>query len=928
LDYSTEERPEPPANFTRQKIDATFIRSSARFDALEKQTQQILGAITNTRENLTQDGVLEFLTRMICRAEAANQDEHLKTREMIAELIRKEDPSSTVDVITARIEMLSVDTEQEELLRRSIQKRILEMLKYPEMTNRYEQLVESHPKTFDWIFCSSDKWEFPWTDFGKWLKESQGIYWINGKPASGKSTLMKHIYDDKRTAKYLREWSRGKDGGIQRTRPCCLATFFFWSTGTPLQKSQEGLLRALLFQILGQHPDLIPLVFPTQWAELYTDTLSLGRELVPDAWSSRQLHNAFERLIQQTQYSLNICFFIDGLDEFSGDTEQLCLFFKRLSNMSANTKICLSSRPWVEFKDNFQGCASLRLQDLTANDISTYVNDKLNGSAAFTQLAARDEYLASKLTKEIMERAEGVFLWVKIVVRLLLKGINNKDTAPQLWTRLKSFPTELNGLYETMLSQIEPIYLDWASKAFQCMVASVQLSSDPFRKSTFPAPEVISTQAGADGSNAGVAPLRLIEFSFAFQEDYDLNNKMVLTVDQLISKLQETVLHITARCAGLLEVEGPRTLYGLYASFREIRWMHRTAHDFVRGCKIWTTSIDDDCFRDPFVCSLLMKGSLISIKEFAGKDVERDKKIGDEMFTAALGQEEALISNAMTYAYHANGHSPTRSIRSKLLAGIRAVDELFGISPLPFGSEVLEKATIYCLSDFVEDTLSEDEPRARTKSAQSLLSLLCSMQRFTSTQYPYPTRSIIECLLQMSNFPPRHTVEFQERDWKIWKTKFPGVLGGSIKKGKGGDRKLAPREVSCLIETQLSIIQAFLKADVDPTDSLEYLPRHFVLQIETMQAAVEKSLQFYRDNPSKHKGATITVAIALDHVRLALRDEVSSLSNGRGSAKKRKLHSGERQEVSMLSDDSEPGEGILEEKSVDRGKRLKLREDN
>jgi hypothetical protein len=452
----------------------------------------------------------------MCRSEAVNLDEHGKTRQMIVDSRQKApqsyaSSSSGVDVITAQIEMLSVGNEEEELLRRTIQRAILGLLHYPNMTDRYEHLVDAHPQTFDWIFCNSDEWQFPWTDFGKWLRAGQGIYWINGKPASGKSTLMKHIYDDRRTQGYLQQWSQKRTAG---TVSFCLATFFFWSTGTVMQKSQDGLLRSLLFQVLGQYPELIPLVFPVRWAQFYSGKLSLGQEVHPDPWSSRQLHDALERLIRQTQYPLNMCFCIDGLDEFSEDTEQLCLFFKRLSAMSDNLKICVSSRPWVAFKHNFEGGASLRLQDLSANDISTYVHDKLNASVAFTQLAARDEDLTSKLTKEIVARAEGVFLWVKVVIRILLQGVNNWDTIPQLLARLESLPTELNDLYQLMLTQIEPIYFDWASTAFQIVVASSQLTYDPFRESTSVASPGITT-AEQNESYVGVMPLTLIEFSLA-----------------------------------------------------------------------------------------------------------------------------------------------------------------------------------------------------------------------------------------------------------------------------------------------------------------------------------------------------------------------------------------------------------------------------
>jgi hypothetical protein len=894
-----------------QNIDDARIQSSKRFDSLDMQTQGILEAITNSKENLSHD-LFEFLTRLICRSEAANRDEHHETRQMIADLRQSCQSWSSTDSITAEIEMLSVGYEEEQLLRRTVQKSVLELLHYPNMTDRYEHLVEAHPQTFDWIFCNADEWQFPWTDFGKWLRDGQGIYWINGKPASGKSTLMKHIYDDRRTQDYLQQWSRKKAAG---TVPFCLATFFFWSTGTVTQKSQDGLLRSLLFQVLGQQPELIPLIFPVRWAQLYSGKLSLGQEVHPDPWSSRQLHDALERLIRQTQYPLNICFCIDGLDEFNGDAEQLCIFFKRLSAMSDNLKICVSSRPWVTFKHNFEGGASLRLQDLSANDISTYVNDKLKASVAFTQLAARDKDLASKLTNEIVARAEGVFLWVKVVIRLLLQGVNNRDTIVELWARLQSFPTELNGLYESILSKIEPIYFDWASKAFQYIVASGQLSYDPFRTSTLS--EGMNMPSGPVKIPNGVGSLTLIELSFATQTDYDLDDANTMTADQLISKFQEILLHLTARCADLLEVSNSRNLNGLSASFQVVHWMHRTAHDFVLGYTKWTTIIKDDCFRDPAVCFSLMKANLRSLKQLGSMNSTISKPL-------LRAKEAALFTNSIIYAHYADGHLPTRTIRSKLLAVLKNVVVLPENTPVPL--DLVREGTFYGLSDFVEDMLSKQDRPTRQASAKELLRRLCSPERFSSLQYPHPTRKMLNCLIKMGDFAPRRLSD-------VIDVKFPAVVGGTALEFTNdplSNRNFDSSQPSLFVESHFSIIDTFLKAGVDPTDSLAYLPKNFVLPLRAMKETVEKSVR-----------PILSITYLLRQIKLALMDEAhrQTIDNQRQiinahrqtidaalaeSRKRRTVHS---QEIE-LSDLSSENVVFVEERAVGHEKRIKIGQDD
>lgn len=180
---------------------------------------------------------------MLCRLEVLNQNEHQKTRLMIAYQNSPFGHTPSVTDITAQIDMLAVEDQEEKRLRSTVQRTILESLRYPNMTDRYEDLVEAHPQTFDWIYRDPGQdQELPWSNFGQWLREETGIYWINGKAGSGKSTLMKHIYDATLTKKFLLDWSCDAS---KSAVPCCVASFFFWNSGTDMQKSIQGLLRSL-----------------------------------------------------------------------------------------------------------------------------------------------------------------------------------------------------------------------------------------------------------------------------------------------------------------------------------------------------------------------------------------------------------------------------------------------------------------------------------------------------------------------------------------------------------------------------------------------------------------------------------------------------------------------------------------------------------
>lgn len=143
--------------------------------------------------------------------------------------------------------MLAMPQREERSLRVHLRKMILDNLAYPMLPKRYESVTDAHPETFKWASRESTGGNASWPNLATWLKNRNGLYWISGKPGSGKSTLTKHIYDDDRTRLYLSDWTQT---GMSTSIPLTIAIFFFWNSGTSEQKSQVGMLRAHLFKSL------------------------------------------------------------------------------------------------------------------------------------------------------------------------------------------------------------------------------------------------------------------------------------------------------------------------------------------------------------------------------------------------------------------------------------------------------------------------------------------------------------------------------------------------------------------------------------------------------------------------------------------------------------------------------------------------------
>lgn len=565
--------------FHRQNFDVLSVKVSEGFEKLDQQTQYIVSALAQDNiSGATSDAVEQTatLTMLLARIEINNSQEHRITREMIAAAGNRE--------VIPSIDVLEVPHNKEIRIRQSVGNDILKDLHFKTMTHRYEEVAEAHQTTFNWIFDESTDEQKPWANFSEWLRNGEGVYWIRGKAGSGKSVLMRHIVEDPRTRQNLRTWASGN-------LPLHFGSFFFWLSGTREQKSQQGLLRSLLFQVLNQRPGLIPVVFPLLWARSYTGAVSNMPGVFKEAWTLRSLKDAFRLLVNQEIVPIKLCLFIDGLDEFDGDHEEMSELFKNIT--SANVKVCLSSRPWVVFEECFRGLPSLRLQDLTRPDIEIYVEKLLAGNPAFRRLAVGHPLLTTAFTEEIVEKADGVFLWVVLVVRSLLNGIRNRDAILDLQLRLHRIPGELEPLYSHLLSLIEPEYLPWASRIFQILRMVQQLRIKDNNSYTIEVEDASSTE-GVEKPNIdeeeqfhnGLQTLTILGLYLSLDESsYSVQAVRSWSSDTIKSLCEDIAIQLKARCAGLVEIwhvgsSGPNS---------QIQYLHRTARDYILRPQVWET---------------------------------------------------------------------------------------------------------------------------------------------------------------------------------------------------------------------------------------------------------------------------------------------------------------------------------------------------
>ncbi|KAL8369788.1 hypothetical protein RB595_000226 [Gaeumannomyces hyphopodioides] len=348
----------------------------------------------------------------------------------------------------------------------AVHRRILEGLIFEDMVARKSQIKSPFPETFQWLLGNhtstsggaSLPQDNPQTGFTKWLAAFEDTpFWITGKPASGKSTLMKFICTDPRVKEGLKVWS----GRLQLV----VCDIYIWNAGFSRQKDQLGLLRTILYQILLQEPELCHHVAPKHY--LY---FQLPVESIPDPpdWTVDQLRDAITRLASAVQSSHRLAIFIDGLDEYDGNLPELVEFLKGVCEGPA-VKLCVSSRPWNVFKDAFDTYPSLKMELFTKPDIKKYVQKRMAVSRAFQELRCIDASSVKNLESQIVEKAEGIFLWVVLVVERLLVTARDDNNLRTIWKAFQALPRGLDELYSSMRSRLDLARLEQASKMYQIL---------------------------------------------------------------------------------------------------------------------------------------------------------------------------------------------------------------------------------------------------------------------------------------------------------------------------------------------------------------------------------------------------------------------------------------------------------------------------
>lgn len=282
-----------------------------------------------------------------------------------------------------------------------------------------------------------------------------------------------------------------------------------------------------------------------------------------ELWTLPILIKGWEKLLQWISQGIDdvkLATFVDGLDEFAGPDRDMARLFSKAAQLPRDENVRFKQTP-RRFR---KGVCYLPIFEASRPYIPGY-QDLCTGQACHDEGVqerfAREPVETPKLVEEIIEAANGVFLWFYFAVGSLLRGLDNYDRVKDLQRKLRVLPRELKQLYIHIMSKVDEDYQDEALTFLQLVSAAIPRQGESILR-----------------------PVTLLGLYLATQEEKELQ-KIVSSFhgypyDSTLSICIETNRRLKSRTGGLLKAQ----IHGHAAkevSYRtKVNFLHRSVREF------------------------------------------------------------------------------------------------------------------------------------------------------------------------------------------------------------------------------------------------------------------------------------------------------------------------------------------------------------
>jgi WD40 repeat protein/pimeloyl-ACP methyl ester carboxylesterase len=348
---------------------------------------------------------------------------------------------------------------------------------------------------------------------------SNAVFWVNGQPGSGKSFIATHV------VKSLEDLNMD-------------TSYFFIRHGDKSCSNLESCLRSLAFQMALMNFNVREEILAMQENEIRLD-----RDEPRALWRKLFVSGIFRATFQRTQYWV-----IDGLDECYNPSA----LFPLLANLDSRVplRICITSRTTPPIQKGFSQLQNVTMetasQENTLGDIKLYVKNKIDELHI-----DRIEY-RHKITSTIIEKSEGCFLWVVLVLEELENAFSESD----IDLILKEVPVGMDPLYERILEgmsqasrgkQLAKAILMWstcATRALTIEELEAALRIQTKDEGIFALEKFISSTCGNLAYVDRYRKVRMIhQTAKEFLLRDDLNSEFAIRGRDTHSELADTCLH-------------------------------------------------------------------------------------------------------------------------------------------------------------------------------------------------------------------------------------------------------------------------------------------------------------------------------------------------------------------------------------------------
>ncbi|KIW73236.1 hypothetical protein PV04_01370 [Phialophora macrospora] len=270
-----------------------------------------------------------------------------------------------------------------------------------------------------WVIGTCE-WILEHSVIRSWMTDLSGshLVWYNAPPGSGKSVLSSYIVHHLQTNQYV-------------------CQFYFFNYRDQTNQSLAGMLKSLAYQIACEVPEFAAEILAASSGD---DQLAEGDHRL--LWQ-----RLFETAFFSKDLKRPLFWVIDGLDESDSPETVIGLLEELISKSRTTMKILVTGRRSQTLTLRFRKLQRhLKVDVIDAEsqinngrDIELLVSSEL-------EFIPGDVHLKARLEREILRRARGNFLWV----RLILEELQVCQTEKETRSTLKHIPEDMTKMYEQM----------------------------------------------------------------------------------------------------------------------------------------------------------------------------------------------------------------------------------------------------------------------------------------------------------------------------------------------------------------------------------------------------------------------------------------------------------------------------------------------